>query len=62
MEILEERQKPETRVVDFLANERMPDERDLITLKKYEKILRKYFRDDRTSIQFLFKEWSGSHS
>ncbi len=55
MKILEERQKPESRLVDFPANARMSDERYAITREEYEKILRKYFRDDGTLVRFPLK-------
>ena len=55
MKILEERQKPEARLVDFPANARMSDERYAITREEYEKILRKYFRDDGTLVRFPLK-------
>ena len=55
MLILDQKGKPEARLVDFPANSRMAVERYALTREEYEKILRKYFREDGTLLRFPIK-------
>ncbi|MDO9509647.1 MAG: DUF2087 domain-containing protein [Thermovirgaceae bacterium] len=55
MRILEKNQKPETRLVDFPANTRIADDRFALTEEEYERITRKYFREDGTLERFPLK-------
>ena len=55
MQILDQKEKPEARLVDFPANARMADERYALTAEEYGKILRKYFKEDGTLTRFPLK-------
>ncbi len=55
MQILDQKEKPGARLVDFPANARMADERYDLTAEEYGKILRKYFKEDGTLTRFPLK-------
>lgn len=55
MGILEKKQKPEARLVDFPGNARMEDDRFALTEVEYERIISKYFREDGTLERFPLK-------
>ena len=55
MQILEKREKPEARLVDFPANTTMEDDRFALTEEESERILGKYFREDGTLERFPLK-------
>ncbi|HPQ77440.1 MAG TPA: DUF2087 domain-containing protein [Synergistales bacterium] len=55
MQILDQKAKPEARLLDLSANSRMADEQYALTRGKYEKITRKYFREDGTLLPFTLK-------
>lgn len=55
MLILDRKEKPEARLVDFPANTRIVDERFDLTAEECERIIGKYFREDGTMARFPIK-------
>jgi DNA-binding CsgD family transcriptional regulator len=55
MQILDQKEKPEARLVDFPANTRIADERFDLTSEECERIIGKYFREDGTMTRFPIK-------